>query len=241
MINLIFVFQVSTLPHRTRCSMPVSFLQEKMEELHLYKDKSREPDWALISPHGQSTDTNTFFGQSRVWLVLNWYYLLATYFRGQQRTHLCFKHGCVMFFIWSLSLLFYWLSGSETWIFLLRNTSFCFELVPWFSGAKPPFLPNLCQPIGRLFLIIQYIHMQGRKLTLTSTKLWLIVTLAAIWQLVNLERMENYFNLFIWLSIGYLIYKQLMYQFIACQKVILLSFTLASVSPVGSRVLHIKF
>ncbi|XP_030599341.1 RAS guanyl-releasing protein 4 [Archocentrus centrarchus] len=36
--------KVSTLPHRTRCSMPVSFLQEKMEELHLYKDKSREPD-----------------------------------------------------------------------------------------------------------------------------------------------------------------------------------------------------
>ncbi|XP_034086489.1 RAS guanyl-releasing protein 4 isoform X1 [Gymnodraco acuticeps] len=30
---------------RTRgCSMPVSFLQEKMEEMHLYKDKSREPD-----------------------------------------------------------------------------------------------------------------------------------------------------------------------------------------------------
>ncbi|CAK6957892.1 RAS guanyl-releasing protein 4 [Scomber scombrus] len=39
--------RVNTLPHRARgCSMPVpvSFLQEKMEELHLYKDKSREPD-----------------------------------------------------------------------------------------------------------------------------------------------------------------------------------------------------
>ncbi|XP_024910951.1 RAS guanyl-releasing protein 4 isoform X2 [Cynoglossus semilaevis] len=37
--------KVNTLPSRTRgCSMPVSFLQEKMEELHLYKDKSREPD-----------------------------------------------------------------------------------------------------------------------------------------------------------------------------------------------------
>ncbi|XP_042269744.1 RAS guanyl-releasing protein 4 isoform X2 [Thunnus albacares] len=37
--------RVRTLPQRTRgCSMPVSFLQEKMEELHLYKDKSREPD-----------------------------------------------------------------------------------------------------------------------------------------------------------------------------------------------------
>ncbi|KAM3616184.1 uncharacterized protein V6R79_013764 [Siganus canaliculatus] len=37
--------KVNTLPHRARgCSMPVSFLQEKMEELHLYKDKSREPD-----------------------------------------------------------------------------------------------------------------------------------------------------------------------------------------------------
>ncbi|XP_071352524.1 RAS guanyl-releasing protein 4 isoform X3 [Trachinotus anak] len=36
--------QVNTLPPRVRgCSMPVSFLQ-KMEELHLYKDKSREPD-----------------------------------------------------------------------------------------------------------------------------------------------------------------------------------------------------
>ncbi|KAM4627636.1 RAS guanyl-releasing protein 4 [Polymixia lowei] len=35
----------NTLPQRARgCSMPVSFLQEKMEELHLYKDKSREPD-----------------------------------------------------------------------------------------------------------------------------------------------------------------------------------------------------
>ncbi|XP_071768646.1 RAS guanyl-releasing protein 4 isoform X1 [Centroberyx gerrardi] len=37
--------KANTLPHRARgCSMPVSFLQEKMEELHLYKDKSREPD-----------------------------------------------------------------------------------------------------------------------------------------------------------------------------------------------------
>ncbi|XP_038144440.1 RAS guanyl-releasing protein 4 [Cyprinodon tularosa] len=34
-----------TLPHRSRgCSMPVSFLQDKLEELHLHKDKSREPD-----------------------------------------------------------------------------------------------------------------------------------------------------------------------------------------------------
>ncbi|XP_075956916.1 RAS guanyl-releasing protein 4 isoform X1 [Anarhichas minor] len=37
--------RANTLPHRTRgCSVPVSFLQEKMEELHLHKDKSREPD-----------------------------------------------------------------------------------------------------------------------------------------------------------------------------------------------------
>lgn len=37
--------RVNTLPQRTRgCSMPVSFLQEKMEELSFYKDKSREPD-----------------------------------------------------------------------------------------------------------------------------------------------------------------------------------------------------
>ncbi|CAM9169944.1 unnamed protein product [Lampetra planeri] len=37
--------QVNTLPQRSRgSSMPVSFLQEKLEELHLYKDKSREPD-----------------------------------------------------------------------------------------------------------------------------------------------------------------------------------------------------
>ncbi|XP_041664344.1 RAS guanyl-releasing protein 4 isoform X2 [Cheilinus undulatus] len=37
--------RVNTLPQRARgCSMPVSFLQEKMEELHFYKDKSREPD-----------------------------------------------------------------------------------------------------------------------------------------------------------------------------------------------------
>lgn len=37
--------KLNTLPQRSRgCSMPVSFLQEKMEELHLYKDKSREPD-----------------------------------------------------------------------------------------------------------------------------------------------------------------------------------------------------
>ncbi|KAM9318014.1 RAS guanyl-releasing protein 4 isoform 2-T2 [Pholidichthys leucotaenia] len=34
-----------TLPHRKKdSSMPVSFLQEKMEELQLYKEKSREPD-----------------------------------------------------------------------------------------------------------------------------------------------------------------------------------------------------
>lgn len=31
--------------------MPISFLQEKIEELHIYKDKSREPDWA----HGLQT------------------------------------------------------------------------------------------------------------------------------------------------------------------------------------------
>ncbi|XP_034459361.1 RAS guanyl-releasing protein 4 isoform X1 [Hippoglossus hippoglossus] len=37
--------RANTLPPRSRGgSMPVSFLQEKMEELHLYKDKSREPD-----------------------------------------------------------------------------------------------------------------------------------------------------------------------------------------------------
>ncbi|XP_017286552.1 RAS guanyl-releasing protein 4 isoform X1 [Kryptolebias marmoratus] len=37
--------RANTLPHRSRgCSMPVSFLQDKMEELHLHKDKSREPD-----------------------------------------------------------------------------------------------------------------------------------------------------------------------------------------------------
>ncbi|XP_039985822.1 RAS guanyl-releasing protein 4 isoform X2 [Xiphias gladius] len=37
--------KVNSLPPRAHgCSMPVSFLQEKMEELHLYKDKSREPD-----------------------------------------------------------------------------------------------------------------------------------------------------------------------------------------------------
>ncbi|XP_074496334.1 RAS guanyl-releasing protein 4 isoform X1 [Sebastes fasciatus] len=38
--------RVNTLPRNRGCSMPLShsFLQEKMEELHLYKDKSREPD-----------------------------------------------------------------------------------------------------------------------------------------------------------------------------------------------------
>ncbi|XP_037534300.1 RAS guanyl-releasing protein 4 [Nematolebias whitei] len=37
--------RANTLPHRNRgCSMPVPFLQDKMEELHLHKDKSREPD-----------------------------------------------------------------------------------------------------------------------------------------------------------------------------------------------------
>lgn len=45
LLNTFSVFQVNTLPHRTRgCSMPISFLQEKIEELHIYKDKSREPD-----------------------------------------------------------------------------------------------------------------------------------------------------------------------------------------------------
>ncbi|XP_049581278.1 RAS guanyl-releasing protein 4 isoform X1 [Syngnathus scovelli] len=38
--------QANTLPsQRSRgCSMPISFLQEKLEELHLCKEKSREPD-----------------------------------------------------------------------------------------------------------------------------------------------------------------------------------------------------
>ncbi|CAL8333614.1 unnamed protein product [Boreogadus saida] len=37
--------QSNSLPPRTReCSVPVSFLQEKMEELHLYKERNREPD-----------------------------------------------------------------------------------------------------------------------------------------------------------------------------------------------------
>lgn len=139
MINLTFVFQVSTLPHRTRCSMPVSFLQEKMEELHLYKDKSREPDWALISPHGQSTDTNTFFGQSCVWLVLNWYYLLATYFRRPAKDSFVFQAWlCDVFHLIFVTaiLLVIRLRNMD---FPRRNTSYCFELVPWFSGAKPPY------------------------------------------------------------------------------------------------------
>ncbi|PWA22350.1 hypothetical protein CCH79_00018222 [Gambusia affinis] len=39
------VAAAKTLPHRSRgCSMPVSFLQDKLDELHLHKDKSREPD-----------------------------------------------------------------------------------------------------------------------------------------------------------------------------------------------------
>lgn len=51
LIGLFSVAQVNTLPHRSRgCSVPVSFLQEKMEELHLHRDKSREPDWALRPP-----------------------------------------------------------------------------------------------------------------------------------------------------------------------------------------------
>lgn len=91
-------------------------------------------------PHMDKAQTQTHFLDKAVsdscWTdTIYWPLILE----GQQRTHLCFKHGCVMFFIWSLSLLFYWLSGSETWIFLLRNTSYCFELVPWFSGAKPPY------------------------------------------------------------------------------------------------------
>ncbi|XP_069390743.1 RAS guanyl-releasing protein 4 isoform X2 [Paralichthys olivaceus] len=37
--------KANTMPTRTQgSSVPISFLQEKMEELHLYKDKSREPD-----------------------------------------------------------------------------------------------------------------------------------------------------------------------------------------------------
>uniref|UniRef100_A0A1A8PCX9 RAS guanyl releasing protein 4 n=1 Tax=Nothobranchius rachovii TaxID=451742 RepID=A0A1A8PCX9_9TELE len=37
--------RVHTPPHRNRgCSAPVSLLQDKMDELHLHKDKSREPD-----------------------------------------------------------------------------------------------------------------------------------------------------------------------------------------------------
>ncbi|XP_059932452.1 RAS guanyl-releasing protein 4 isoform X2 [Gadus macrocephalus] len=37
--------QSNSLPSRTReGSVPVSFLQEKMEELHLYKERNREPD-----------------------------------------------------------------------------------------------------------------------------------------------------------------------------------------------------
>lgn len=36
--------KASTLPLARGCKVPVSFLQEKMEELHLYKERSREPD-----------------------------------------------------------------------------------------------------------------------------------------------------------------------------------------------------
>ncbi|CAL8351567.1 unnamed protein product [Lota lota] len=37
--------KTNSLPHRARgCSVPVSFLQEKMEELHLYRERNREPD-----------------------------------------------------------------------------------------------------------------------------------------------------------------------------------------------------
>lgn len=40
------LFQSATLPIRMRgSSAPSSFLQEKMEELQLNKDKRKEPDW----------------------------------------------------------------------------------------------------------------------------------------------------------------------------------------------------
>lgn len=77
------VFQINTLPQRARgCSMPVSFLQEKMEELHLYKDKSREPDWAHlssnISPHGQNIQIPPSFSQSSDWCWTDDIYWLFT-------------------------------------------------------------------------------------------------------------------------------------------------------------------
>lgn len=63
-------------------------------------------------PHMDKAQTQTHFLDKAVsdscWTdTIYWPLILE----GQQRTHLCFKHGCVMFFIWSLSLLFYWLSG----------------------------------------------------------------------------------------------------------------------------------
>lgn len=50
-------FQSATLPVRMRgSSAPSSFLQEKMEELQLNKDKRKEPDWTQV--HAQDRKKN---------------------------------------------------------------------------------------------------------------------------------------------------------------------------------------
>lgn len=109
MMSLSGVLQINTLPQRTRgCSMPVSFLQEKMEELHLYKDKSREPDWLqLTALHMDKTSRHHHVSDKEVsdWCWTDEIYWPFTFrmpamINGLLRV---FKYGCAMFLILFLS------------------------------------------------------------------------------------------------------------------------------------------
>lgn len=54
-------FQNATLPARMRgSSAPSSFLQEKMEELQLNKDKRKEPDWTQVQGQNPITFRSRF-------------------------------------------------------------------------------------------------------------------------------------------------------------------------------------
>lgn len=107
--TLSFLFQVNTLPQRSR---GCSFLQEKMEELHLYKDKSREPDWELPFPHTWTKIWN-FHHLSDSWNCLCPCRTDKIHLRTPE-----IKNGLLPVYFWNVFVLLVWLFGFKCWFFL---------------------------------------------------------------------------------------------------------------------------
>lgn len=162
-LHVLSVFQVSTLPHRTRgCSMPISFLQEKIEELHIYKDKSREPDWAHFL---QTVPQMTF-------LLSECHYIYVVLFSTFVVTFFLIWFCC--FFIFTYLGLAHTFSNSCLWRqpFDSRASAlvlWCYNKI--LQKVSPQCLKKTgIHPFTQACVLLKLGHiMQGRRVTLTST------------------------------------------------------------------------